>query len=181
MDGGSKTRELVTTRRKPDRMRTEREKGSGPVARRVIHAAYSGCSGMESSTWAYIRTFKSGSSVPGHRRPCPNRTSSSCASSALCRSRSTPGRAWTPRTVTSRNGGGSDGSRRFRASANVLAIKALTLMPRALAARRTCFASWSRRETVVLMMRQQNVSSSLHQYCLDTIAAGARRSKIHTL
>ena len=35
---------------------------------------------------------------------------------------------------------------------NVLAIKELTLMPRASAARRTCFASWSSREIVVLMM-----------------------------
>ena len=122
-----------------------------------------------------------GSSIPGHRRPCPNRNSSSCASSALGRSRSTPGRAWTPRTVANRNGGGSDGWRRFRASSNVLAIKALTLMPRALAARRTCLASWSTREMVVLTVHQHNIPSSLHQYCQDTTAAGARRPKIQTL
>ena len=163
VDGGSKTRGLVTTRTKPDRTRTERANGSGPVARRVIQVAYSAWSGMEPSTCAYIRILTSGSSILNHRLPCPNRASSSCASRALGRSRSTPGRAWTPRTVTSRNGGDSDVSRRFRASSNVLAIKALTLMPRASAARRTCFASWSSSEIVVLMMHQHNIPSSLHQ------------------
>lgn len=35
----------------------------------------------------------------GHWPPYPNRASSSCASTALGRSRSTPGRGWTPRAV----------------------------------------------------------------------------------
>ena len=165
VDGGSKILGLVTTRTKLDRTRTERANGSGPVAKWVIHVAYSACSGMESSTCAYIRTFTSGSSIPNQRLPCPNRVSSSCVSSALVRSRSTPGRGCTPRTVTNWKGGGSDVSRRFRASSNVLAIKALTLMPRASAARRTCFASWSSREIVVLMMHYHNKSSSVHQCC----------------
>ena len=165
VDGGSKILGLVTTRTKLDRTRTERANGSGPVAKRVIHVAYSACSGMESSTCAYIRTFTSGSSIPNQRLPCPNRVSSCCASSALVRSRSTPGRGCTPRTVTNWKGGGSDVSRRFRASSNVLAIKALTLMPRVSAARRTCFASWSSREIVVLMMHYHNKSSSVHQCC----------------
>ena len=93
----------------------------------------------------------------------PNRASSSCALSARGRSRSTSGRARTPRTVTSRNGRGSAGSRRFSASSNVLAVKAFTLMPRAAAARRTCFASRSSSEIVVLMMQKPNRSSSTHQ------------------
>jgi len=113
--------------------------------------------------WANIRTFTPGSNIPTHRAPCPNRASSSCASSARGRSRSTPGRARTPRTVTSRNGRGSDGSPRFSASSNVLAIKALTLMPRASAARRTCSASRSSSEIVVRMMQKHNRSSSTHQ------------------
>ena len=46
-----------------------------------------------------------------------------------------------------------------------LEMKALTLMPRASAARRTCFASWSSREIVVLMMHYHNISSSVHQHC----------------
>lgn len=118
---------------------------------------------MESSTWAYIRTFTSGSSSSNQLFPCPNRASSSCTSSDLGRSRSTPGRGRTPRTVISRNGGGSDFPRCFRASSSVLAIKALTLMPRALAARRTCFANWSSSEIVVLMMHQHNVLVSVHR------------------
>ena len=93
----------------------------------------------------------------------PNRASSSCALSARGRSRSTSGRARTPRTVTSRNGRGSAGSRRFSASSNVLAVKAFTLMPRAAAARRTCFASRSSSEIVVLKMQKPNRSSSTHQ------------------
>ena len=71
VDGGSKILGLVTTRTKPDRTRTERANGSGPVARRVIQVAYSACSGMESSTCAYIRTFTSGSSISNQRLPCP--------------------------------------------------------------------------------------------------------------
>ena len=165
VDGGSKILGLVTTRTKPDRTRTERANGSGPVAKRVTQVAYSACSGMESSTCAYIRTFTSGSSISNQGLPCPKRASSSCASRALVRSRSTPGRGCTPRTVTNWNGGGSDASRRFRASSNVLAIKALTLMPRASAARRTCFASWSSREIVVLMIHYHNIASSVHQWC----------------
>ena len=39
VDGGSKTRGLVTTRMKPDSTRTESANGSGPVAKRVIQAA----------------------------------------------------------------------------------------------------------------------------------------------
>ena len=89
--------------------------------------------------------------------------SSSNASSALGRSRSTPGWGCTPRTVTNLKGGCSDGSRRFIASCNVLEMKALMLMPRAAAARRTCFASWSSSEIVVLMMRYHNFSSSVNQ------------------
>ena len=152
VDGGSKTRGLVTIRTKPDSTRTERAKGSESVASRVIQSAYSEWSGVESSTCAYIKTLTSGSNISNHCPLCPNRASSSCASSVLGRSRSTPERAWTPRTVTNRNGGGSGVSRRFRASSNVMAIKALTLMPRASAARRTCLASWSSRDIVVLMM-----------------------------
>ncbi len=153
VDGGSKTRGLVTTRIKLAKARKDRANGSGPVAIRVIQFAYSGWSGMESSTCAYTRTFTSGSSTQDHRLPRPYRASSSCASSALGRSRSTPGRARTPRAVTRTNGGGSDVSRCLRASSNVLAINALTLMPRASASRRTCLASRSSRVIVVLMMR----------------------------
>ena len=160
VDGGSKTLELVTMRTKPDRTRTERANGSGPVAKRVIQAAYAAWSGVESSTCAYIRTFTSGSSILNQRLPRPDQLSSSSASSALGRSRSTPERGCTPRTVTRWKGGGSDVSWRFRASSNVLAIKALTLMPRASAALRTCFASWSSSEIVVLMM---NSITHLHQ------------------
>lgn len=119
---------------------------------RVAQAAYSVWFGVESSTCAYIRTFTSGSSILDQRLPSPKRISSSCESSALGRSRSTPGRAWTPRTVTSRNGDGCGVSRCFSASFNVSAMKALTLMPRALAVRRTCLASWSSSDIVVLMM-----------------------------
>ncbi len=75
--------------------------------------------------------------VPGSRttvlrqecpQPSSNRASSSCASSARGRSRSTPRRARTPRTVSSLKGGGSE--------------------------RRTCRASRSKREMVVRMVKR---------------------------
>ena len=95
---------------------------------------------MESSTCAYIRTFTSGSSISNQRTPhARNGSRHPVRRSPLVRSRSTPGRGCTSRTVTNWKGGGSDGPRRFRASSNVLEMKALTLMPRASAARRTCF------------------------------------------
>jgi hypothetical protein len=40
----------------------------------------------------------------------------------------------------------------LQASSSVLALKALTVGPRVSAARRTCLASWSSSEIVVLMM-----------------------------
>lgn len=69
------------------------------------------------------------------------------------RAKSAAGLMRTPLTVTSRNGGDSDGSRRFSASSKVLDMKALTLMPHASAAQRICLASWSSSEIVFLMVR----------------------------
>ncbi len=110
-----------------------------------------------------LQTATLGSSISNQPFPCLNRASSSCTSSDLGRSRSTPGWGRTPRTVIGRNGGSSDFPRCFRASSSVLAIKVLTLMPRALAARCTCFANWSSSEIVVLMMHQHTVLSSVHR------------------
>ena len=70
-DGGSKTRGLVTTRTKPDSTRTERANGSGPVARRVIHFAYSGCSGTESSDVGVYQDIYVGKQHPVSPLPMP--------------------------------------------------------------------------------------------------------------
>jgi acyl-CoA thioesterase len=53
-------------------------------------------------------------------------------------------------------------------------MKALTLMPRALAAWRTCFASRSSREIVVLMMHLHNLPSSMHQWYQHAIRVPKR-------
>ena len=160
VDGGLNIRGLVAIRTNPASTRTDRAKGSGPVARRVSQFAYSGCSGVESSKCAYIRTLTSGSNISGQVGWDPNWTWSSVMSRARGRSRSTPSRSWLPRIVTSRNGGGSDGLRRLRASSSVFATKALTLKPWSAASRRTCLASWSSSEIVVLIMQS---ITSMHQ------------------
>ena len=49
VEDGSKIRRLVATRTNPASTSTDSAKGSAPVARRVSHAAYSLCSGVESS------------------------------------------------------------------------------------------------------------------------------------
>lgn len=58
-------------------------------------------------------------------------------------------------------------------------MKALTLMPRALAARRTCFASRSSREIVVLMMHLHNLPSSMHQWYQHVIRSGPKATLAH--
>ena len=84
----------------------------------------------------------------------PNRTRSSSVSSDLGESRSTPGRRRALRTVTRRNGVGSDGTCRLSASSRTLAMNALTLRPWAAAVRRTCLPRRSSSDMVVLMMKR---------------------------
>ena len=107
------------------------------------------------------------------RQRRPYRASSSSASSARGRSRSTPGRGRTPRTVTSRKGGGSARSRCLSASSRVLAMNALTLTPRADASRRTCLASWSSREMVVRMVKR--ITSTHHR--INSCCASSRKHR----
>ena len=125
VDGGSKTRGLVTTRTKPDRTRTETANGSGPVARRVTPCRILGMFGNGVLDVGIYQDIYIGKQHPRSPTPVPEpHLVILCFEppSAPVGDRP-PGRAWTPRTVTNRNGGGSDGSRRFRASSNVLAIR----------------------------------------------------------
>ena len=84
-----------------------------------------------------ISALTSGSNISNQRRRSSNRASSSAASKTLGRSRSTPGLGRTPREVTRRKRGDSNGSCRLSGSSSVLAMNALTLMPWADASRRT--------------------------------------------
>ena len=105
-----------------------------------------------SYSWRSVSDGSSGKSLTaGHET-----VSSSRASSALGRSGFTCGRGRTPRTVINSKGSCSDGSGRLRTSSGVWEIKALTLRPRAAAARRTCFARRSSSELVVRRMPYHN-------------------------
>ena len=172
--GESKIREFVAMRMKPDKTRTERANGSGPVANWVSQRAYSACSVTTCSKCAQIKTLTSGSRIACYLAQS-NRASSSSASRDLGLSRSTPGRTRAPRVVIKVNAGVSDGTCRFRASSKTLEMNALTLSFRAAAARRTWFPRRSSSDIVVLMVQ----SITIDHQCINMVrGCGSVRSTL---
>ena len=153
VEGGSNIRGFVAIRTNPDRTRTERANGSGPVANRVSQRVLGPLRSRVFETRAdqHIDIGKEHGAMLTHRL---NRATSSFASSDPGESRSTPGEMRALRTVIEWIGGESDGACRLSASSSVLEMNAHTLTPWAAALRRTCLPGRSSSDIVVLMMQR---------------------------